>query len=270
MARFDGRPGHADQLHLDLWWRGRNVAQDAGTYLYNAAPPWDNPLRQADVHNTVTIAGQDQMQSAGRFLYVRRAQAKLVSYRPPTPEQGAALTASHTGYARLGLAHTRTVEVTPANRWHIEDTVAPIRPGRASPAAALATLHWLLPDWPWQVLPATAGRPYTVLLASPDGEVRLELGLTLARSPLQGEGSSTQQSLPALSDDEPGQEGTGHSRLQLARAGQLVYGAGEVKPTWGWSSPTYGDKIPALSIRLTVSGPLPIHLITRWIFPETE
>ena len=33
-----------DQLHLDLWWRGLNIAQDAGTYLYNADPPWDNPL----------------------------------------------------------------------------------------------------------------------------------------------------------------------------------------------------------------------------------
>ncbi|MBL1196642.1 MAG: hypothetical protein HND51_20020, partial [Chloroflexi bacterium] len=27
-ARFTDRPGHADQLQLDLWWRGLNVAQD--------------------------------------------------------------------------------------------------------------------------------------------------------------------------------------------------------------------------------------------------
>ena len=38
-AQFTSRPSHADQLHLDLWWRGLNVAQDAGTYLYNAEAP---------------------------------------------------------------------------------------------------------------------------------------------------------------------------------------------------------------------------------------
>jgi len=240
VAHFDGRPGHADQLHLDLWWRGINVAQDAGTYLYNAAPPWDNALRQAEVHNTVTVFGQDQMQPAGRFLYIRRAQARLVSYRPSAVDQGAALTASHTGYARLGLLCTRTVEVTPTSRWCIEDAITAGHPGRVPQGEALSTLHWLLPDWPWQVQAAGDGRRFVLLLAALGGEVCLELSSSLT----------------------PG--------LQIARAGQLVYGVGAVKPTWGWSSPTYGDKIPALSIRLTVSGPLPIRFTTSWVFPETE
>src|SRR5690606_11166936 len=29
------RPHHADQLHVDFWWRGINLCCDAGTYLYN-------------------------------------------------------------------------------------------------------------------------------------------------------------------------------------------------------------------------------------------
>ncbi len=70
VAHFNGRPGHADQLHLDLWWRGLNVAQDPGTYLYNAPPPWDNALMCSQVHNTLTVDGQDQMLQAGRFLYL--------------------------------------------------------------------------------------------------------------------------------------------------------------------------------------------------------
>ncbi|HEX2994597.1 MAG TPA: heparinase II/III family protein, partial [Anaerolineales bacterium] len=32
---FHARPSHADQLHVDLWWRGVNIACDAGTYLYS-------------------------------------------------------------------------------------------------------------------------------------------------------------------------------------------------------------------------------------------
>jgi hypothetical protein len=69
-AQFTSRPSHADQLHLDLWWRGLNVAQDAGTYLYNAPAPWDNSLTSARVHNTVTVNGRDQFTRAGRFLYL--------------------------------------------------------------------------------------------------------------------------------------------------------------------------------------------------------
>ena len=55
---------------MDLWWRGLNIAQDAGTYLYNADPPWDNSLTTALVHNTVTVNGRDQFTRAGRFLYL--------------------------------------------------------------------------------------------------------------------------------------------------------------------------------------------------------
>ncbi len=32
IGQFTNRPSHADQLHLDLWWRGMNIARDAGTY----------------------------------------------------------------------------------------------------------------------------------------------------------------------------------------------------------------------------------------------
>jgi hypothetical protein len=42
-ATFRHRPSQADMLHVDLWWRGQNIALDAGTYSYNAPPPWDNP-----------------------------------------------------------------------------------------------------------------------------------------------------------------------------------------------------------------------------------
>ena len=35
---FKERPGQADQLHVDLWWRGLNIARDAGSYLYFGPP----------------------------------------------------------------------------------------------------------------------------------------------------------------------------------------------------------------------------------------
>jgi hypothetical protein len=53
----------------------------------------------------------------------------------------------------------------------------------------------------------------------------------------------------------------------MARAGELIYGGGLVQPTWGWVSPTYGLKVPALSVRFTAAGPLPIRFITKITLP---
>ncbi len=69
------RLAHADLLHVDLWWRGLNIALDPGTYLYNGEAPWDNPWPATRFHNTVTINQADQMTRAGRFLYLDWAKA---------------------------------------------------------------------------------------------------------------------------------------------------------------------------------------------------
>ncbi len=66
-SHFKSRLSHMDQLHFDLWWRGLNIAQDAGTYLYNAEPPWDNTLVSTRVHNTVMVDGRDQMTTRRPF-----------------------------------------------------------------------------------------------------------------------------------------------------------------------------------------------------------
>ena len=42
--------------------------------------------------------------------------------------------------------------------------------------------------------------------------------------------------------------------IQIARAGELIYGSGKISPTWGWFSPTYGYKYPALSFGVTLHG----------------
>ena len=45
---FRARPSHADQLHVDLWIHGQNIACDAGTYLYSGEGIWRNgALRDA-------------------------------------------------------------------------------------------------------------------------------------------------------------------------------------------------------------------------------
>jgi hypothetical protein len=244
-VRFSGRPGHADQLHLDLWWHGLNVAQDAGTYLYNASPPWDNALARSEVHNTLIIDGQDQMRRAGRFLFVDWAQAQVLKQERWQDGSLRCLSARHNGYRRLGLWHQRDIRVGATGNWEIIDTVYPMKPASTDRSHTVC-LHWLLPDWPWQVLANNPGAwGYDVMLDSPLGQVRLHM--------------------------ERDQAGEAHlsESFQIVRAGELLHGSGAVSPVWGWFSPTYGVKTPALSVRYTVVQRSPIRLTSEFIFPPS-
>ena len=135
-ARFRDRPAHADQLHLDVWWRGENVACDAGTYLYTSGDGWANALAGTRVHNTVLVDGEDQMIRAGRFLWLDWARGTIEAVA--TPEGVDVCQAVHHGYARLGVTHRRAV-VRVGDAWVVVDDLV----GRGEHALRL---HWLLTD----------------------------------------------------------------------------------------------------------------------------
>ena len=138
------RLSHMDQLHVDLWWRGYNVAADAGTYLYNAPPPWDNPLVSSRVHNCLTVDGREQMTRGGRFLVLDWFPAyseHVLSARRPVLGQ---IRATHRGLASLGLRHERTLSVMESGIWRIQDELAFTRRAPAHPPTALAVDGWRL------------------------------------------------------------------------------------------------------------------------------
>jgi hypothetical protein len=248
-ACFQARPGHADQLHLDLWWRGLNIALDPGTYLYNTPPPWDNSLARTEVHNTISLDDNDQMMRAGRFLWLDWAQAETVSYQAAQDGALSSITAQHNGFLRLGALHKRRVELRPDGYW-IKDELLPCGRWEQKKSAARARLHWLLPDWPWELLDNDSQEDKQGLtrlrIKSPHGWVKLHIQMTPGH-PSEGLDSDRQ--------------------IQLVRAGQLVYGSGQVSPIWGWISPTYNLKVPALSFAAYQTGQLPLSFTSRWIFP---
>jgi hypothetical protein len=96
-------------------------------------------------------------------------------------------------------------------------------------------LQWLLPDWKWKVDVSSS----LIEIQSPYGWVALSVNCQTA--PLN---------------------------LQLIRAGELLYGDGEVSPTWGWNSPTYSVKTAGLSFVVTAVAALPITLTSEWDFPQ--
>ncbi|MEW6566639.1 MAG: heparinase II/III family protein [Chloroflexota bacterium] len=120
-ARFRSRPGHSDQLHLGLWHGTRYVVRDAGSYLYNAAPPWDNALAWADVHNGPLLAGHELMHRAGRFLWLDWAQGKWLGRWCSAGGRIEAIAAEHDGYRRLGLVARRCAACIGDDMWMVCD-----------------------------------------------------------------------------------------------------------------------------------------------------
>jgi len=143
-AHYINRPAHADQLHLDLWFKGYNLTLDAGTFLYNAASPWENSLAGSLVHNTLTIDDQDQMNRAGKFLWLDWAQSRVIEYDPDINE----VIADHNGYQRLGMIHRRQLRMVNPLEWQVTDSLTYCNQFRNTHRARI---HWLLPDWPWTI-----------------------------------------------------------------------------------------------------------------------
>ncbi|MGD8603210.1 MAG: heparinase II/III family protein [Anaerolineales bacterium] len=108
-ANFQSRPGHSDQLHFDLWRQGENLARDAGTYLYNGQPPWDNRLSSAAVHNSVIVDRQEPMRREGRFLWIDWDQARFLHRAGSTDGPLEAISAQRDDYGHMGITHRRTV-----------------------------------------------------------------------------------------------------------------------------------------------------------------
>ena len=142
-ADYRERPSHADQLHVDLWMRGQNVAVDAGTFLYNGGGLWQNGLARTSVHNTVTVDGADQMLRFSRFTWGEWSRGRVLK-QTEREWQG-----EHDGYARFGVKHVRSVISLEADRWLIVDRLRGDRPHRFS-------LQWLLNDLPYSVTPETS------------------------------------------------------------------------------------------------------------------
>lgn len=135
-ARYRDRPSQADQLHVDLWWRGHNVLCDPGTYSYNAWPPFEDGLAGSRYHNTVVVDSLDQMTRVDRFLWADWAQASRPQRARPPRRQ---LTAEHDGYKRIGVTHRRLLRALDDDAWIVVDDL--LGSGEHN-----LRLHWLIPD----------------------------------------------------------------------------------------------------------------------------
>ncbi|MGA8274449.1 MAG: alginate lyase family protein [Candidatus Sulfotelmatobacter sp.] len=230
-GHYTRRPFQADQLHVDLWRRGVNLARDPGTYLYNGPAPWNNGLAGTAVHNTVTIDHQDQMRRASRFLWVDWAQAKGRVYSLPDRARADRFEGEHDGYKRLGVRHRRTVQWLATHGWVIVDDIE-------GSGEHDVRLHWLAADLPYGV----SDSPFEVVFATDQFRIRWSIfasvsgcaGIVRAGKQVSFVKGKTPATEIADSDS----------------------------PLLGWESPTYGDLRPAVSLLYQTRSQLPVRLVT--------
>jgi len=174
---FRSRPSHADQLHVDLWWRGENIACDAGTYLYSGEGVWRNGLAHTSAHNTVMVDGQDQMKMISRFIWTNWSKGKVLRH------DGKVWQGEHHGYRQLAdpVNHKRTVLSLGEDRWLVVDHLDGKQIHHYS-------LHWLLNDFPYE------GRENAILLSLDAMKYKVQFGLLEGKSTfsvLRGDENST-------------------------------------------------------------------------------
>src|SRR6266446_9431112 len=233
-GRYTRRPFQADQLHVDLWWHGLNLARDAGTYLYNGEPPWNNGLAGTAVHNTVMADRCDQMRRAGRFLWLDWAQASGRSFSASLSpllsktiaDSSNCFEGEHDGYRRLGVKHRRMVQCVTEDAWVIVDDLLGWGEHELQ-------LHWLLPDLPFEVI---ADSPFCAVLTADKERFHWNV---FSSSP----GSTA-----------------------IIRGGKILAGniesSNRDEQLLGWESPTYGELCPAISLLYRVQARLSARIIT--------
>lgn len=164
--RFNHRPSHADLLHVDLFWKGINIAIDPGTYSYNAPEPWQMPFARTEFHNTVTVNDSDQMNRFSRFIWTDWAQTFPSPAMDDETSNKNRLVYTHTGYEKYhsGCLHTRGVFSLGENTWLIHDTIT-------AKSKNKYRLHWLLGDFAYKSIEPLCGLDFE----TPSGVYRVRL-----------------------------------------------------------------------------------------------
>jgi hypothetical protein len=154
---YKSRPSQADQLHVDLWWKGINLLRDTGTFAYYDPQQHRNlKFISSAMHNTIEIDGQSQMTKGPRFYWTRLSSGKCDRADEKNIE------VRHDGYKRLGVIHSRRIESPDETTWRIRDVLK----GRGQHSGML---RWFLPNYPAQV------ENETLILDTPQGRVTLQI-----------------------------------------------------------------------------------------------
>lgn len=123
-AHYKDRPSQADNLHIDIWYKGENILRDAGSYKYNTDNEIVRYFAGTKGHNTVMLGDNDQMLKGPRFIWLNWSKVKKVNLLED--ENYYTFEGEITAFEHLGkgITHKRIVKKHKNQPiWEIEDFV---------------------------------------------------------------------------------------------------------------------------------------------------
>lgn len=129
-GRHKDRPSHADNLHMDVWYKGENILCDAGSYKYNTDGETMKYFAGTESHNTVMLDDHDQMLKGPRFVWLNWSQAINASLTEDGNHFVFHGTVSCFTYLGKEIVHRRKIMKT-KNRleWYVEDEMLHVPEG---------------------------------------------------------------------------------------------------------------------------------------------
>ncbi len=227
VEKFTNRPGHADQFHFDLWYKGINVLLDAGTFSYNSNSPWNNPLSNTFYHNIVSVEYSNQMTRGGKFLWLDWANAIKTEKYTDQVGKIRSISSEHHGYAKYNVIHQRIIDVQ-QNDWLIKDTL--FKKSEKKEDQVNVGYHLLIKN------PLSYQINDNQIVFQYDG---FQMIMTII--------------------------GFSNEKISLIKGGEQIFGERVEKELecYGWFSPTYGYKEEAISLLIEDSLRIPTEILTK-------
>ena len=118
------RPSQADNLHLDVWYKGQNILLDGGSYKYNTDEKISRYFMGTASHNTVMLDDFDQMEKGARFIWYNWSQCKNVFYEETGDSYNFRGSVSAFNHVSKHIIHEREIIKRKNNpEWKIKDRV---------------------------------------------------------------------------------------------------------------------------------------------------
>jgi len=121
---YRDRPSHADNLHIDIWYKGENILPDAGSYKYNTDEATMRYFSGTQSHNTIMLGNNDQMLKGGRFIWYYWSQCESAEFKEDANTYIFNGSVNAFRYIRNNIVHRRTiVKQKGLPLWEIKDEI---------------------------------------------------------------------------------------------------------------------------------------------------
>lgn len=155
---YRDRPNQADNMHVDVWFKGENILRDAGSFrYYHADPAMKSYFYSVRAHNAAQFGDNEQMTKGPRFLWLEWPRIETV-----------------VGEDKLASVMKTSVVPSATHKRHVERIHNVFHIKDEFECDELVTVRWRLsPDFEWEQVEngiweaSVGGAPYRLVSVTP-------------------------------------------------------------------------------------------------------